>query len=114
MLDTLIKDDPLIGEAHKQYKHFTSDEKMRDLYEARLKYERDKKSLIASAENKGKLEGKIEGKIEGIKEGINKGKIEGKIEDVLSMYKDGLPLNKVAQYTSLPIEEIQKIIKDRA
>ena len=97
MLKTLIKDDPVIKEAHTQYQHFTEDETMRDLYEARLKWERDTNTRINSALEKGKREGKREGKI------------EGKIEDAKKMLKKGLSLEDITEITGLSSDEIKKL-----
>jgi predicted transposase/invertase (TIGR01784 family) len=47
-------------------------------------------------------------------DGIAKGKIEGRIEEkkeiAISMLKDNEPLEKIAKYTSLSIEEIKNLI----
>jgi len=89
MLKTLIKNDPIINKAHNEYVKFTQDNKMRDLYESRVKYQRDKNSLIYEAEIKGKL--------------------EGKLEDARLMKEDGIPVEKISKYTGLSIEEISRI-----
>lgn len=95
MLDTLIKENGTIGKAHKEYEKFTSDEKLRDLYNSRLKYERDKNSLLYEAEKKGKIEGKIDGKI------------EGKIEDAKMMKENGIDIKLISKITGLKINEIE-------
>jgi len=97
MLKTLIKNDPIINKAHNEYVKFTQDDKMRDLYESRIKYQRDKNSLIYEAELKGKLEGVLEGKL------------EGKLEDARLMKEDGISVEKISKYTGLSSEVISKI-----
>ena len=101
MLKTLIQNDPIINKAHNEYVKFTQDNKMRDLYESRVKYQRDKNSLIYEAELKGKQEGKQEGLVEG--------EFKGKLEDARVMKEDGVSNEKISKYTGLSIEEISKL-----
>ena len=103
MLETLIKEDLIIKKAHNKYEKFTGDDKLRELYNSRIKYERDKLTLIDEAEMKGKKEGKIEG----IKKGIKK----GKIETAKMMLKKGYNIETIAELTGLNIDEIKTIIK---
>jgi len=60
MLETLIKNDPILEKAHNEYEKFTKDAEMRELYESRMKYQRDKNTMIYEARLEGQLEGKIE------------------------------------------------------
>jgi predicted transposase/invertase (TIGR01784 family) len=96
MKGILDKNDD-IKKAHKEFKKFTADDKMRELYEARLKKKRDDASLLKHA----KLEGKIEGEIEG----------ENKkaIKIAKSMLQDGEPIEKIVKHTGLLIEDIEKL-----
>ena len=52
--------NPEIESTHKRYEKFTNDKDMRDLYEARVKYQRDIASLIDSGFERGKLANKRE------------------------------------------------------
>ena len=54
-------------------------------------------NTIQSMKKKVKKEGRIEGRVDGI------------AEIVLEMQKNGLPLEMIAQYTSMTIEKLQKL-----
>ncbi|MBC6992810.1 hypothetical protein QWY85_15645 [Neolewinella lacunae] len=68
-------------------------EKERELYEDSLKYYRDLKNVVDTAFEEGEVKGKIESKTE-----IAKG-----------MKADGVPNEKIAQYTGLSTEEIENL-----
>ena len=55
--------------------------------------------------DKGRAEGRVEGRMEGRAEGL----AEGKIAAARLMKADGEPAEKIARYTGLTIEEIQKL-----
>ena len=65
----------------------------------------------------GKAEGIAEGKAEGIAEGKAEGIAEGKAEGILEGIKqvaqkalnDGLPVEQIASFTGLSVEEINKL-----
>ena len=57
-MNTLLKEDMIFKKVHNHYEQFTANDKLRDLYEARLKRQRDESTLLESA------------RVEGIKEGI--------------------------------------------
>ncbi len=48
-------------------------------------------------------------KAEGFAEGEEKGRAENAIENAVRMLKDGLSVEKVSQYTELPVEKIEKL-----
>ena len=73
MLKILLKDDDDLKLAHKKYKTFTSDQKLRWLAIDREKAERDRLYHHNIARRKGREEGREEGRIEG--------RIEGELED---------------------------------
>ena len=58
-----------------------------------------------------RLEGKAEGKAEGILEEKAEGILEERERAALGMLRDGLPLEKVAAYTSLAKEAVRDIAK---
>ena len=70
-------------------------------YEESLKVYRDLKGVVDTSYEEGKAEGKVEGKIEG--------RDQRNIEIALKMKKMGEPLEKIAGYTDLSIEEIKKL-----
>ena len=56
MKKIIIKDDPLLEQAHETFKEFTADKEMRAKYEAREKWEHDQASLRYQAVNKRSFE----------------------------------------------------------
>jgi len=68
-----------------------------DSYENSLKVYRDLKGVIDTAFDEGKFEGKIEGKN------------EGKIEMAKLMLGEGEPIDKIARYTGLTLQEIANL-----
>lgn len=78
---------------------FTSKEK--EQYEESLKYYRDLKNVVDSSKEEGIKEGR--------EKGIKEGKVKKSIEVAKEMKTDGFSLEKIARYTGLSIEEIQKL-----
>jgi len=97
MLETLIKDDSILKKAHNQYERFTSDDKMRELYESHQMYVKDKNTLIEIAREEGELKGAL------------KGKIEGKIEDARLMKQEKIDIKIISKITGLSIKEIEML-----
>ena len=79
--------------------HLTEDE--RKAYEDSLKHYRDILNIVDTARGEGKEAGFIEGK--------EVGKMEGKIESATKMKADGIPVNKIAEYTGLSAAEIERL-----
>ncbi len=113
--------DNFINKAHEQYKKFTADEQMQIIYDARWKQMMDYNSLMASARKEGLEQGRAEGIEQGIEEGIEKGIeqgiekgiekgiFQGKLETAKNMLNAGLEVEKVAQFTDLPLEVFRKL-----
>lgn len=59
--------------------------------------------------NEGREVGREEGRAEGREEGRAEGIKENKRNTARSMKKDGLPLDTIAKYTTLSIEEIETL-----
>jgi predicted transposase/invertase (TIGR01784 family) len=72
-------------------------------YHGQMQYKYDK------GRAEGRAEGRVEGRAEGRKEGRAEGIAEGKIATARLMKADGEPAEKIARYTGLTIEEIQKL-----
>jgi len=72
-MEILIKDDETIAKAHKEYEHFTNDERLRSLYESRVKWKLDYNTDIEIARQ------------EGVEKGIEKGIDEGREEEKKSV-----------------------------
>ena len=60
---------------------------------------------------KGRKEGREEGREEGRKEGKEEGRTEGKLEFALELLKDGMALDKVAKYSKLSLDMIEKLAR---
>jgi predicted transposase/invertase (TIGR01784 family) len=54
-----------------------------------------------TAERRGRKKGRVEG--------IEEGRVEGKKETARKMLDDGLPIERIAQYTGLPYQEIEQL-----
>ena len=74
---------------------FTPDEKNK--YEESLKYYRDLKNVVDTSFDEGKAEGKVEGKE------------ERNIEIARQMKSEGEPIEKIARFTGLTKQEIEKL-----
>ena len=92
-----LKKDGNIWNAHKKYESFTADQELLALAEAREKWIRHYNTGMEAAREEG-LE-------EGLKQGIEK----AAREHVLKMLKDGLPAEKAALYSGLPLEEVRRL-----
>ncbi|TXR63090.1 ATPase, partial [Bacillus sp. AR18-7] len=67
----------------------------------------DEAAKFAHARNEGKKEGLQEGVIKGKEEGIE----QGKLQLIRGMRKNGMPIEDIAKFRKLSIEEIQEIIQ---
>ncbi|MEK7253927.1 MAG: Rpn family recombination-promoting nuclease/putative transposase [Bacteroidota bacterium] len=83
--------------------------KEREQYEDSLKYYRDLKNVIDTAEMEGEMRGELRGELRGKTEGKIEGKIEGKTEIARNMKAEGEPLDKISKYTGLSKDEIEKL-----
>jgi len=98
---TVLENNPALQKAHEQYKVFTSSDKFRDAYEARLKWQRDQTSLINSSRE--------EGMQQGLEQGMQQGARENARQTAKQMKKDGLTTELIVKYTCLSPEEIETL-----
>ncbi len=84
-MEFLLKQDPIIKEAHNIYTSFTEDRKLRELSEAREKRLRDEASRLDSA------------------------KQAGKEELISNLKKLGVPIETISKAAELSMEEIKKL-----
>ena len=127
-MSEIVKEKPIMEEAHKRYNNFIRSRLMRRLsacgvseYDKKELYQYDKKIMLADERRigmrqgikKGKLEGIREGKLEGIREGVEKGKLEGIRDEKYSIAKSlkssGLDIKFISEHTGLSIDEIKKL-----
>jgi predicted transposase/invertase (TIGR01784 family) len=99
IMKKLIQEDQNIANAHEAYLEFTSDAEMRDIYESRLKWQRDYNTKIVVAHQ--------EGRVEGLKEG----RVEEKKATARNMLAKGLSIELIEEVTGLSREEISKLMK---
>ena len=87
---------------------------LNDRQRARLRRELRKVSKIAEElYQEGREEGREEGRKEGRKEGIQTGEHQRAIATARKMLLAGESVEKVIQFTDLPLEEVQKLQKER-
>ncbi len=91
----LAEQDKYIDKAYRRLEEMSADEQKRWEYEMRQKAIRDQRHMLAS----------------GRREGEKIGEERGKLEMARKMLKDKMSIEKVAEYSGLPLEEIQKLIR---
>ena len=96
-MSEIVKEKPIMEEAHKRYNNFIRSRLMMSEYEKKEIYQYDKQITLE--------EKRRECKAEGIKEGIEK----QNYTIAKSMKKDGADINPISKYTDLTIKEIEKL-----
>ena len=108
-MSEIVKEKPIMEEAHKRYNNFIRSRLMMTEYEKKELYQYDKQITLEEK----RREGIKEGKAEGIKEGMKKGKLEGIKNEKYSIAKTLKQMNmddaSISKATGLTIEEIQNI-----
>ena len=92
-MSEIVKEKPIMEEAHKRYNNFIRSRLMMSEYEKKEIYQYDKQITLE------------EKRQEGIKEGIEK----QNYTIAKSMKKDGADINLISKYTGLTIKEIEKL-----
>ena len=92
-MSEIVKEKPIMEEAHKRYNNFIRSRLMMSEYEKKEIYQYDKQITLK------------EERREGIKEGIEK----RNYTSAKSMKKDGADINLISKYTGLTIKEIEKL-----
>lgn len=109
-----------IKEAKEELIRLSGDDKERERYEKRQESLLEQNSLLHNAEQKGIAKGIQKGIEKGIQQGLQKGIQQGlqqgiqkaKIDIVLKSYKIGLPIEQISEVADLPLDEVEKIIKE--
>lgn len=94
-MTTIIQDNPVLEKTHLEFKRFTADEKLQDLYLSGEKAERDHLSRLESARRHG------------IKEGIEQG-IE---KNIKNMFAKGLDAQSIVNFAVVAIEKVEQYKK---
>lgn len=113
-MEILAKNDEVRQKVMSEYKKKISNE---EFLEALWDPEWDKQMIINTerkigreeGRKKGRKEGQKEGREEGIKKGKREGIKESKIATAKEMLADDVPIEKIAKYTTLTLEEIQNL-----
>ena len=104
-MSEIVKEKPIMEEAHKRYNNFIRSRLMMSEYEKKELYQYDKQITLK--------EERQEGIKEGMKKGIEKGKLEGIKERNYSIAKSlkssGFDNQFISEHTGLSVEEIEKL-----
>ena len=104
-MSEIVKEKPIMEEAHKRYNNFIRSRLMMSEYEKKEIYQYDKQIMLKDERREGIKEGIKKGKLEGLKEG----RIAEQISMATAMKKDGADINLISKYTGLSIDEIKKL-----
>ena len=108
-MSEIVKEKPIMEEAHKRYNNFIRSRLMMSEYEKKEIYQYDKQITLEDKRREGIKEGIKKGKLEGIKEGIEKGKLAEQISMAKTMKSKNMDINLISEITGLPIDEIEKL-----
>ena len=104
-MSEIVKEKPIMEEAHKRYNNFIRSRLMMSEYEKKEIYQYDKQITLEEKRQEGIKEGRREGKLEGIKTG-EENKAISIAKTLKQMNMDNASISKA---TGLPIEEIEKL-----
>ena len=104
-MSEIVKEKPIMEEAHKRYNNFIRSRLMMSEYEKKEIYQYDKQITLEEK----RREGIKEGKAEGIKEGIEKGRLAEQILMATAMKKENIDIETIKRITGLTIKEIEKL-----
>ena len=88
-MSEIVKEKPIMEEAHKRYNNFIRSRLMMTEYEKKEIYQYDKQITLEEKRQEGRR--------------------EGQISIAKSMKKDGADINLISKYTGLTIKEIKKL-----
>ena len=88
-MSEIVKEKPIMEEAHKRYNNFIKSRLMMSEYEKKEIYQYDKQITLEEKRREGRR--------------------EGQISIAKSMKKDGADINLISKYTGLTIKEIEKL-----
>ncbi|MDC7234682.1 MAG: Rpn family recombination-promoting nuclease/putative transposase [Spirochaetales bacterium] len=100
-MNIILKDDPVFEKAHDTFRKFTTDEMLKEKYDARMKWESDRATAIDEAWVDGNEQGIEKGRMEE-KEQLNK-------EHAVKMKKSGVAIDIIVSVTGLSKEVIESL-----
>ena len=92
-MSEIVKEKPIMEEAHKRYNNFIRSRLMMSEYEKKEIYQYDKQITLKEERQ----------------EGIKEGKKEISYSIARSMKKDGVDVDLISKYTRLSVEEVKKL-----
>ena len=92
-MSEIVKEKPIMEEAHKRYNNFIRSRLMMSEYEKKEIYQYDKQITLEEKRQ----------------EGIKEGRLAEQISMATAMKKDGADINLISKYTGLTIKEIKKL-----
>ena len=104
-MSEIVKEKPIMEEAHRRYNNFIRSRLMMSEYEKKEIYQYDKQIMLKDERREGIKEGMKKGKLEGLKEG----RIAEQISMAKSMKTKNLDINLISEITGLTIDEIKKL-----
>ena len=108
-MSEIVKEKPIMEEAHKRYNNFIRSRLMMTEYEKKELYQYDKQISLEDKRREGIKEGRKEGKLEGIKEGMKKGIKDEKYSIAKTLKQMNMDDASISKATGLSIEEIHKL-----
>ena len=108
-MSEIVKEKPIMEEAHKRYNNFIRSRLMMTEYEKKELYQYDKQISLEYKRREGIKEGIKKGKLEGIKVGKLEGIKENSYTIAKSLKSSGLDNQFISEHTGLSIEEIEKL-----
>ena len=96
-MSEIVKEKPIMEEAHKRYNNFIRSRLMMSEYEKKEIYQYDKQIMLKDERR------------EGIKEGIEKGRLAEQISMATAMKKENIDIETIKRITGLTIKEIEKL-----
>ena len=100
-MSEIVKEKPIMEEAHKRYNNFIRSRLMMSEYEKKEIYQYDKQISLEDKRREGIKEGRREGRLEGIK--------NEKYSIAKNLKKSGLDIKFISENTGLSIEEVEKL-----
>ncbi|MBN2440326.1 MAG: PD-(D/E)XK nuclease family transposase [Spirochaetales bacterium] len=95
VMEVLLHNYPVFNKAHEQYEQFTRNDELREIYEAREKWQRDQISRIKAAEKKAEEIGK------------KMGERDGEKKVAINLLQEGFSIEQVIKVTTFTKTEIE-------
>ena len=101
-----VAEDPAFALYSDRAAYAAMSDQDRRNYDASVKAYRDYRNTIDYAKEEAREQGLAEGRAEGLAEG----RAEGMSDVVRELFKNGLPIESIAKYTSIAVETVKKML----